>query len=520
MKQMDDDELRFRAQRKPRRAKRQRLLKTPLLTQYNSSAETNQQPRAPYYWKSPSRPSQFLPPDYESIPGGKQQHLRPREEPSLPVQRREFSASPANSSAYQPSALRLSANRYKPQKLQNKGSMFSFKVNKQISDKFELRQDLKLQFQEQPLYQMSEDLGSPPYEPEQPIIPENRTVEVEMPVEVRGQTSPSVKDILKKLNEKVNKLYSWQISELDLVARLAGEIRALKRPISRDASTTALNRDTNTEHLVSTKIGKILLKTLSWSLQQMVSKEQEESRASPLSPENLSSLKKEIERLSTSLRATTLQKEKFQILETHAIKSPLQKKRYMDDKIPGPLPYKSRQVQRAKPPVPKTSNKRGSPTTLILESSKSSSVPPTKEMSLARPQETKNVPLEIEYWIGELKDEIATARMTLNHVIELTTCPRGQSTQRFKDFVFMIGNCQMLRPFVLPDACINWLVSASEAQVGAIQGLTQLLQTVKQFIKSLVEEKDLETIRNIHAAIQRSFVLDQILPSLDAIHKS
>jgi len=398
--------------------------------------------------------------------------------------------------------------------------MFSFKVNKQITHKFGLRQDLKLQFQEQPLYQVSEDRGSPSYKPEQPIIPENRALEVEMPVEVRGQTSPSVKDILMKLNEKVNKLYSWQISELDLVARLAGEIRALKHPISRVASTTALNSDTHTEHLVSKKKGKMLLKTLSKSLQQMVSEEQEESRASPLSPENLSSLKKEIERLSTSLRATSLQKEKFQILKTRAIKSPLWEKRYMDEKIPGPLPYKSRRVQRAKPPVPKTSDELGRPTTLIFESSKRSSVSQTQEMSLARPQETKNVPLESEYWIGELKDEITTARMTLNHVIELTTGPRGQSTQRFKDFVFMIGNCQMLRPFVLPDGCTNWLVTASEAQVVVIQELTQLLQTVKQFLKSLVEEKGPDTIRNIHAAIERSFGLDQILPPLDAIHKS
>jgi len=119
-----------------------------------------------------------------------------------------------------------------------------------------------------------------------------------------------------------------------------------------------------------------------------------------------------------------------------------------------------------------------------------------------------------------LKDEIAAARMTLSHVVELTTDPSGQSKQRFKDFILMIGNCHMLQPFMLPDACIQWLVNASKDQVAAVQELTQLLHTVKQFIKSLVEEKDLDDIRNIHTAIQGSFVLDQLLPSINSSHNS
>jgi len=84
----------------------------------------------------------------------------------------------------------------------------------------------------------------------------------------------------------------------------------------------------------------------------------------------------------------------------------------------------------------------------------------------------------------------------------------------------MIGNCHMLQPFMLPDACTKWLVNASKAQVEVIQELTQLLQTVKQFIKSLVEEKDLDNIRNIHTEIQGTCVLDQLLPSLNSSRKS
>jgi len=92
------------------------------------------------------------------------------------------------------------------------------------------------------------------------------------------------------------------MSELDLVARLAGEIQALKRPTSQGPTSPVSNSDTRSETLVSTKLGKMLLKTLSKSLQKIVSEAPEESRKDPLSPDNLTLLKKEIERLSSSLR--------------------------------------------------------------------------------------------------------------------------------------------------------------------------------------------------------------------------
>jgi len=313
------------------------------------------------------------------------------------------------------------------------------------------------------------------------------------------------------------------MSELDLVARLAGEIQALKRPTSRAPSTPV--SDTQSENLVSTKLGKMLLRTLSKSLEKIVSEAPEECRESPLSPDNLTSLKKEIERLSSSLRATALKKEKVQIIETHnAMKSQQLKTRSIDEKNPRPLPQESRQMQM-EPQMPKTDTKleRLTPQNfdeIGIPLAKRLSVSRKQQASHAQQQEPQNIPPEVGYWIDELKDEITTARMTLSHAMELTTDPRGQSTQRFKDFVLMIGNCHMLQPFMLPDACTKWLVNASSAQVAAIQELTQLLQTVKQFIKSLVEDKDLDDIRNIHRAIQGSCALDQRLPFLSLSHTS
>jgi len=208
------------------------------------------------------------------------------------------------------------------------------------------------------------------------------------------------------------------------------------------------------------------------------------------------------------------------------MKSPQLQKRSSDEKNPPrPLSQKSGRLKMNEPRMLKTEIKLECQTPqnfdeIGIPPSKPPSIPQKQEAIHARQEEPLGIPPKVGHWIRELKDEITTARMTLSHVIELTTDPKGQSTQRFKDFALMIENCHMLQPFMLPDACIQWLVNASKAEVAAIQELTQVLQTVKQFIKSMVEEKDLDDIRNIHSAIQGSLVLDQLLPSLDSSHNS
>jgi len=479
MKQMDDG-YKIKPSKKLRHPKKQRLLGTPLLTQSNtmntsSMIENNPRQRTPHYWQSWSQPSTFLPPDYKSLPGSRNRYFRIWEVVSVPEQDQEMRAWAPKSASNQLPAWRLSANRYKPQKPNNKGSMFSFDVNKQFSEKFGLIHDSLLKVPELPMYQVPEDPGfllqTYKYSKQSvQTIPRNtRTAEVERPVEVPRETSPSVKDVLKRLNEWVNKLYSWQMSELDLVARLAGEIQALKRPNSRGLTNPASNSDTRSETLVSTTLGKMLLETLSKSLEKIVSEATEECREGPLSPDDLTSLKKEIERFSRSLRTTALKKEKVEIIDAHnVIKSPPLKKRFIDEKTPRPFPQKSRRLQMNEPRMLQTEIKLECQTPQNFDDI---GIPPPKPPSAlqkqganhAQREEPQNIPPKVGYWISMLKDEITTARVTLSHVIELTTDPRGQSTQRFKDFALMIGNCHMLQPFMLPDACIQWLVNASKA---------------------------------------------------------
>jgi len=413
MKQMDDG-YKIKASKKFRHPKKQRSLRTALLTQSNtmsnsSTIDNNPRQRTPHYWQSPSQPSTYLPPDYKSLPGSRNQYFRFREVASVPEEPREIRAYAPKSVANQLPAWRLSANRYKPQKPNNKGSMFSFNVNKQVSEKFGLKQDSLLKVPQQPLYQVSEDRGSLSHtykyskQSVRPILQNTRTVEVERPVEMRSETSPSVKDVLKRLNEKVNKLYSWQMSELDLVARLAGEIQALKRPACRGPTTPVSNSDTRSETLVSTKLGKMLLKTLSMSLQKIVSEAPEESREGPLSPDNLTSLKTEIERLSSSLRTTELKKEKAEIIEAHNVmKSPQVKKRSIDEKSPRPLAQKSRRMQTNEPRMLKTEIKLECQTPqnfdeIGIPPSKPSSVSWKHEANHARQEEPHNIPPKVGY---------------------------------------------------------------------------------------------------------------------------
>jgi len=545
MKQFNDEEFKRRTESKLRQPRKLRPLKTPWDYQSHHtmknepSAEPDPRPKTPYWWRKKSQQSTFLPLDDQQLSESKKQSLRMQRAPSIPAQRREFSARSPSSAAYQLPAWRVSPNRYNHEKPQNKGSMFSLNVNNQIREKFG-KHDLGLQAQNQPQHHVSEYQRSPSYSYNYPqLTPETQeksAIENERSKLLRKETSPSVKEVIKKLNEKVNKLYSWQISELDLVARLAGEIQELKRPISQAASTSALSSSPHTESLISNRLGKILLKTLSTSLQKIATEAQEEKRERALSPDNFTSLRKEIKRLSQSLRATGAQEEKVQIIGTYDLETSSNIREQAIDikpfhepaeksKPPRVTTMMTKRVKNKEPQAFKNDEKLNTHhIPLILEQVANISVTPvtpspvTKTYNLVtpQPQPSKSISSEVGHWIGELNDEIIAAKMTLKHIIELTTDPEGQRTQQFKDFAHMIQSCNMLQPFLLPDGCTNWLINASEHQVGVICELTELLHSVKQFIKSLVEEKDLDAIRNIQTAIQRSLILDNPLPSLNS----
>lgn len=477
--------------------------------------------------------------------------------------------------AYQPSSRRRPTNthrKFQDRRPSNKGSMFSFNVNKQISDKFGLvtpeeptdyqahwnglyqhnthsRADGRLvqgKVDMQPQYQTYRDqrqwsLKSPSlprtYNNSQVQLQKERVVDqIAKPVEAQREISPSVKEVLKKLNEKVNKLYSWQISELDVVAKLAGEIQTLKRPLSRAASTSALRSKHRDENLMSTRLGKILLNSLSESLQQIASEanvlQEEESNENPLSPDNLMSLKSEIAKLSSSLKASSTQKEKVEIIKSYnagtgshrgQIRSnprATKQQRFVPKKVRNPQAGASEERNV-------TSSRASLETELpkILEEEQNSVVKPLSPLKVVEkvnieppktePKHKEELPKEISSWISELNDEIITTKMTLQHVIDLADDPQGLNSQRFKDFAHMVETSHMLQPFLLPDVLANWLPTAKGSQVGAIRELTQLLQSIKESIKSVIAENDQSTIKRLCVEIQNSGILERNLPSLD-----
>lgn len=135
------------------------------------------------------------------------------------------------------------------------------------------------------------------------------------------------------------------------MAKLFGEIQTLKRPLSRAASTSALRIKQREENLMSTRLGKILLNSLSDSLQQIASEAnelQEESNENPLSPDNLMSLKSEIARLSSSLKASATQKEKVKIIKSYNAGTGSQEGRVHVN----PLPTKQRRFVQKKVRTP------------------------------------------------------------------------------------------------------------------------------------------------------------------------
>jgi len=128
---------------------------------------------------------------------------------------------------------------------------------------------------------------------------------------------------------------------------------------------------------------------------------------------------------------------------------------------------------------------------------------------------TQVVPPEVSHWISELKDEIITARMTLQHVLELTSDSQGSNSLRFREFIHMIESSDMLQPFLLPDVCANWLPNATAFQVGVVRELTNILQSVKNSIKNIIEESDCDVVRKRCMTIHESRILNQLLPSFN-----
>jgi len=575
---------------KPRSSRNPRLLldreatnpSTSLMNVLRSPARSKSLEKSSYGQRHNYNNNAVLPTDFEAL---STRNGRSRERDPNSAELKKF----AQPVAYQPSSRRPSTNIYRKfedRRPSNKGSMFSLNVNKQISDKFGLatpeeptdyqayrntlyqnntysRTDGRLvqgKVDMQPQYQKYRDqrhwsLKSPSlprtYNSSEVQLQKERVIDqiarplqkervvdqIARPVEAPREISPSVKEVLKKLNEKVNKLYSWQISELDVVAKLAGEIQTLKRPLSRAASTSALRTKQREENLMSTRLGKILLNSLSESLQQIASEAndlQEESKENPLSSDNLMSLKSEIARLSSSLKASATQKEKVEIIKSYNAGIGSQGEQIRVN----PLTTKQRRFAREKVRTPQagagaseernvTSSRASLETELpkIVEEQENLDVKPLSPLKVVenvkidspktQPKHKEELPTEISGWISELNDEIITTKMTLQHVIELAIDPQGLNSQRFKDFAHMVENSHMLQPFLLPDTLANWLPTAKGSQVGAIRELTQLLQSIKESIKSVVAENDQSTIKRLCVEIQNRGILERNLPTLD-----
>lgn len=525
MKNMSDDGHKPKAPTKTRKSRKPRPLRASLQrhsANMNNTvpAKTNSTPRTPYWWQNPSLRSSFSPSDYELLSSGNKKSLRLRQRPSIPAQSREIGAYSWDSEAKQLLSGRLVGNKYNHHKPREKGSMFSFDVNKQINHKFGIEQDFRsqVQGQEQSLYQIPKDQRS---QTSKLWLKTQKysAFKVARPVNLLNQRSPSVEEVLKKLNKKVNKLFSWQISELDLVARLVGEIQDLKRPRSHSSCVSSLQMNPLKESLISTRLGKIILTTLSDSLQKISLEAPEESKKSPLSHDNLNSLKNEIGKLSKSLKAMAGQNEKVQIVENYDAKASSQlRERPQDTTRSRYLPKTIRQLNTTEPAAINSVGKLNEQLmTQISEKVDTTTLtlPVSKSMKII-PKSPQNIPPEVGYWITELIDEISTSKMTLMHAIELTTDAKGMRSQEFGEFVHMIESCHMLQPMTLTDDCTNWLGTASVVQVDFFRELVQIIQSVKQFIKSLAEAEDFIDIRNIYTSIQRSGVLDLPLPSLNS----
>lgn len=241
----------------------------------------------------------------------------------------------------------------------------------------------------------------------------------------------NMRDAVKRLNDKINKLYSWQIVELDLVSRLAGEIHALKRPASR-AQSEQMHTNDNTD-IRDLRVGEML----DAFRKILGNKEVSES----LNAEQLMGRRKQTSELGLKIKDDVLASKKEE--------------------------QKGGEAGQERP---------------------------TASMSKPKRDPAK-IPPEVQKWFSDLEDEIETATMTLSHLVEIIKTPGEKKSERLADFRSMVLKCEMLLPFLLTDSTAEWLPSASAGQVTSVRSRVLRLNKMKNAIRGILGSEDTKNLK-------------------------
>jgi len=497
---------------------------SPAVDDSTSLEKTRELSNSFYKQNGSSGPGIYLSHNYAPLPMGSQQCRNLPEEPTTLLKPRRVSGSEANIHEFSQNINNLSENG----KPTIKESSFSYNLNKQIREKFKL----KLIDQDSPefLEQLSSQRSN---RAEQLFFHHHSDTMNAKAVRVQRKSLSAINKAVKTLNDKVNKLYSWQISELDLVGKLAGEVQTMKQSMSSSASTRFLHSKSNAESIISTKLGRVMLKSLSESLHKLATETnsiQETCEDSTLSPDNLDLIKNKITKLSRSLEPMVSYK-----VEAPNVKNLKNIENFNKTIRPSAVPRASKTFRfvtgesskittRDKLKSQHEDNFNNCLIPHILDGVGKSVLKPTINFPLqtSPKQEVSNsvqtilqpaskIPANVKYEMSELNDEIVTARITLQHMVELAVNLEGPNLQRFRDFVAMTEKSDMLQPYELPDVLENWLPSATSSQVGVVREQINLLQVIKQSILNFVDENDLDVINERRLAIEKSGLIDQPL---------
>jgi len=496
--------------------------RSPVIDDSTSREKTRELSNSLYKQSGLSVSGRYLPNISAPLPIGSQQFRNSPEEPTTTLKLRRVSGLERNHEFSQ-NINNLSENE-KP----TKGFTFCYNSNKHTGEKFKL----KLIDQDSP--ECLEQLYSHrPNREEQPSFHHHSDTKDAKAVRVQRKSLLAINKAVKTLNDKVNKLYSWQISELDLVGKLAGEVQTMKQSMSSSANTRFLHSKSNTESIISTKLGRVLLKSLSESLHKLATETSsihETCEDSTLSPDNLDLIKNKITKLSRSLEPMVSYK-----VETPIVKNLKTNEKFNKTVRPSAVPRASKNVRFVSGESSKITTRDKLNSQLednfnncliphILEGVGKSVLKPTINFPLqanskqevsssvqTNLQPVPKIPANVKYEMSELNDEIITARITLQHMVELAVNLEGPNLQRFRDFVAMTEKSDMLQPYELPDVLTSWLPSAPASQVGVVREQINLLQVIKQSILNFVDENDLDVINERRLAIEKSGLIDQPL---------
>lgn len=309
---------------------------------------------------------------------------------------------------------------------------------------------------------------------------------------LQGASKQQIKGVIKRLNEKINKLYSWHLVELDLVSRQQMQLNEMRSDLvftkTSLASVLGASGNPTMRANSATPATPELQPT-----QEPAQPAAQPAAAPPAHGDSVPNIARghgestgkarqalvkclkllELEDAGApevkALRSVIAKLDRGEVGKTEVVES------YQAPPTEQPEPRPK--AESSQPSVKANQALRKTETVLQLTGDK---------MDMLSKNFTEGETDVIMPWLVELEDEIGTARMSLQHLVDITTTGEDNVEERVIEFKQMVEKCEMFEPFLMSEAVAMLIPKGTHRLVKYVGRLTTRLQETKNKIRQLM----------------------------------